>query len=93
MDDFEYETGGEFQLLPGDILLMFTDGLLEARHPTKPDRLFEESGLRAILSDVGYAGGGAQALCEQLAEAVLDFSGGMREDDMTIVAVRREPGA
>jgi phosphoserine phosphatase RsbU/P len=93
MDNFEYETGGEFQLLPGDILLMFTDGLLEARHPANPDRLFEESGVRAVFSDVGYSGGGSKVLCEQLAEAVLDFTAGKREDDMTIVAVRREPEA
>ncbi|MFT4648949.1 MAG: serine phosphatase RsbU (regulator of sigma subunit), partial [Glaciecola sp.] len=83
----QYSVTSYLQLNPGDIILVYSDGLVEARHPTRPDRLFGEDGLRAVLSDVGYRGGSAQELVSELSRNVLDFCDGSREDDMTMVAI------
>lgn len=88
VDDFEYAEGPGVRLAEGDIMIAFTDGLVEARHMSRPDRLFDESGLRAVISDVAPRAS-ARELAEEIVRNVLDFCGGEREDDMTIVVVRR----
>ena len=89
MDDLEYRVGQPLQLSQGDILLVFTDGLVEARHPDLPDRLFDEHGVRAVLSDQGFKGASARECVEAVAAAALEFSGNAREDDITILAIRK----
>ncbi|MBL4771841.1 MAG: SpoIIE family protein phosphatase [Planctomycetes bacterium] len=86
-EQHQYSVTSSFQLNPGDILLVYSDGLVEARHPTRPDRLFGEDGLRAVLSDVGYRGGSPEDLVSELSRNVLEFCEGSREDDMTVVAI------
>ena len=83
----QYSVTSSLRLEPGDILLVYSDGLVEARHPLRPGRLFGEDGLRAVLSDVGYRGGSAEELVNELSRNVLDFCEGSREDDMTLVAI------
>ncbi|MEM9380756.1 MAG: GAF domain-containing SpoIIE family protein phosphatase [Planctomycetota bacterium] len=89
MDDMQYAVGEPIQMEPGDVLLAFTDGLVEARHPDYPDRFFEEQGVRAVLSDAGHQGVSARDTVESVAKAALEFADGAREDDVTIVAIRR----
>lgn len=89
VDDMEYKVGTPIQMEPGDLLLAFTDGLVEARHPDLPDRLFDEHGVRAALSDQGFKGATAREVVEAVAEAALEFSGNAREDDITILAIRK----
>ena len=89
MDDMAYSAKEPIHLAPGDMLLAFTDGLVEARHPDHPDRLFEEQGVRAVLADQGHLGAGAKETVEAVAGAALEFAEGAREDDVTIVAIRR----
>ena len=89
MDDMEYSVGAPVVMEPGDLLLAFTDGLVEARHPDAPDRLFDEPGVRAVLADRGFEGSSAREMVESVAAAALEFSGNAREDDMTILAVRK----
>ncbi len=89
MDDMEYEVGTPLQMETGDLLLAFTDGLVEARHPDLPDRLFDEHGVRAVLSDQGFKGASAREVVEAVAAAALEFSGNAREDDITILAIRK----
>ncbi len=89
-DNHDFERISRTHLGPGDVLLVYSDGLVEARHPDYPDRLFGEEGLRAVISDVGYRGGGPDVLVQELADAVLEFSDGSREDDMTMVAISIE---
>jgi len=89
VEDFEYTAEGPLTLGPGDTLLLLTDGLVEARHRDRPDRLFEEQGVRAVLSELGSTDSTAQHLTETLVKGVLEFAGGQREDDMTVVTVRR----
>jgi len=92
MADFPYTTGASFALTTGDLLIAFTDGIVEARHPEHPDRLFGDDGIRAVLADAGHRGLSAEATVQAIAKEVLEFCDGMREDDITLVAVRRTEG-
>ena len=69
MDDMEYTVGAPLAMESGDLLLAFTDGLVEARHPDAPDRLFDEPGVRAVLSDCGFGGRSARETVEAVAAA------------------------
>lgn len=89
MPDFQYTSGEPLVLAAGDVLLCFTDGLTEARSKSDPDDLLGDDKLRAIFVEAARAGQSAREITEVLVRAVLEFSGGLREDDMTIVAVRR----
>lgn len=89
MDDFEYEADVSLRLEPGDTLLMLTDGLVEARHEDRPDDLYGEEGVRGVIADLAARDSGSQGLTESLVQGVLEFAGGQREDDMTVVTVRR----
>jgi phosphoserine phosphatase len=89
MDDFEYTEGPKVRLDVGDVLIAFTDGFVEARSAQDSDKLFDEAGVRAILENSAAAGKSARELTEALVESALQFSGGLSEDDMTVVAVRK----
>lgn len=93
MEDLAYEAREPIHLEVGDVLLAFTDGLVEARHLDHPDRFFEEQGVRAVLADEGHRGATAQETVEAVAKAALEFAAGAREDDVTIVAIRRVASA
>ncbi|TDJ76359.1 MAG: GAF domain-containing protein [Planctomycetota bacterium] len=89
MADTEYEEGPVMSMSEGDILFAFTDGLVEARHVSDPDRLFGDEGMRAVVADVAASGRSAREMTEEIVRCVREFSGGVREDDMTVVVVRR----
>jgi len=74
------------ELLPGDLMFFYTDGLTEARSPSGAqfgiDRALEilEASPRAKVA----------TLLENVRSAVADFTGGREpEDDITMIAVRR----
>jgi serine phosphatase RsbU (regulator of sigma subunit) len=87
--DFEYSEGDALALGVGDVLLAFTDGFVEARSIDAPDDLFDEAGMRRILSERGAAGATARELTEALVQAALEHAQGNSEDDQTVVAIRR----
>lgn len=89
MDDFKYELGVTLQLELGDMLLMFTDGFVEARSKSAPEHLFDEEGMRKALSECADRGYDAGKTVEHVVRTAIEFSGGIREDDMTLVAARR----
>lgn len=89
MGDFEYEAAAPLMLEPGDRIVAFTDGLVEARHRSRPDRFFGEEGVRAVMAEIAYSDPTAEELTEMLVKSALEFSEGVREDDMTVVVVRR----
>ena len=93
MEDLEYEAREPIHLAEGDVLLAFTDGLVEARHPDHPEVFFEEHGVRAVLADRGHDKATARETVEAVAKAALEFAEGAREDDVTIVAIRRVASA
>ena len=90
MDEFEYVTGRQIQLAPGDVLLVVTDGFVEARSQKDPNELFREEGVRQVLEVEVAKGSSARQITEAVVHAALEFAGGRREDDMTVVAVRRK---
>ncbi|HEX2039979.1 MAG TPA: PP2C family protein-serine/threonine phosphatase [Acidimicrobiales bacterium] len=77
-------TSREVPLDPGDLLLMYTDGLAEAR---QGEQLFGEERIGAILRrDPGES---VTNLCKALLEAARDFATEPLSDDVAILAIRR----
>lgn len=72
---------------PGDSLVLFTDGLIEAR-----DKQKREFGLARLLNLITHSQDlTPDALVERLRSEVLEFSAGSpRQDDIAFLAVRRE---
>jgi hypothetical protein len=82
----QYERGFVY-LAPGDLLLLFTDGLSEAMNPAGEE--FGEERLRALMRQKGVE---ARTLVENIFDAVRTFSGlEVPVDDQTCVVVRRRP--
>lgn len=75
-------------LLPGDVLVLLTDGILEATD--RKGREFGPHRTRQIVSRLGRRP--AREIAESLMAAVRDWSAGKPpEDDRTIVVIRRSP--
>lgn len=68
----------------GDILLLYTDGVTEARNPD--GAFFGEDGLRDVVSRESARG--FEGLCDRVLEGVASFAGGKLEDDVALVVVR-----
>jgi serine phosphatase RsbU (regulator of sigma subunit) len=74
----------ELPLRMGDVLLMYTDGLAEAR---SGGQIFGEERIGGILRrDPGQD---ASILCKDLLEAARDFASEPLSDDVAILAIRR----
>jgi phosphoserine phosphatase RsbU/P len=75
-------------LAPGDLLLLYTDGVTEARNAR--GEFFGEERLAAAVTAV--RGGSATDLVNSVVTAVANFTGDTPSaDDLTIVAVHRQP--
>jgi sigma-B regulation protein RsbU (phosphoserine phosphatase) len=83
----EYEQG-QISIGPGDRLVLFTDGLTEARGAA--DEEFGEQRLLDAL--VEHRGCSAPALQARLADAVLSFTGGRLQDDATLMVLAADMG-
>ena len=74
----------EIPLARDDMAVMYTDGLAEAR---SGDELFGEERIGDMVRrNPGISPG---VLCKQLLDAANDFSAGMVQDDLAILAVRK----
>jgi adenylate cyclase len=84
VDDFQYPIERR-QLMPGDLLLLYTDGVTEAE---SPDESFYTTGrLQRLLRSAPTAG--ARDLVEFVREDVRRFAAGAEQaDDITLLAVR-----
>lgn len=76
----------DLELSPGDAIVLFTDGITEARNKQNEeigyDRLVEWIGRSAHLA--------ARAMVQQLVTSVQEFSSGMPQlDDVTVLVVKR----
>ena len=87
--DETYEAHDPLQLEAGDVLVIYTDGLTEARDPQDHDNLFAEEGVKAVLAEQAAKGADAQAITLALVEAAMETSRGEREDDITVVVACR----
>lgn len=76
----------EIQMAPGDALVLYTDGLTDARNPAG-----ESFGL-ARVERVVSACGGAERLCRAVLEAVGEFTGGAEQpDDIALLVLEFDP--
>lgn len=84
--DDPYEEVG-FELLSGDAMVLFSDGIYEAKGPRG---LYGMDRLRKVLAR--YAGSGAVPMCEAIEQDVVEHLGGHGHDDMTalVVSPRRQ---
>jgi sigma-B regulation protein RsbU (phosphoserine phosphatase) len=70
-------------LLPGDVIVLYTDGIVEARHDRE---FFDENRLVDAVSRA--AGLGAQEIADALVAAAVDFQAGAPRDDIAVVVVK-----
>ncbi|HKA25536.1 MAG TPA: SpoIIE family protein phosphatase, partial [Candidatus Eisenbacteria bacterium] len=82
---------GVVDLRPGDVIVLFTDGVTEAEDRHKGQ--FGEERLIALLKEA--RGGDARAIGDRICQEVLKFSKGLQmADDLTVVVVKvREQAA
>jgi sigma-B regulation protein RsbU (phosphoserine phosphatase) len=75
------------KLAPGDLLVLYTDGITEAANPK--DQMFgEERLLDALLANVHRS---LPEIKHRLLEEVHDFVGGTpRQDDIALIIIRRD---
>ena len=86
LPDAGYEPGRDLWLEPGDVLLLYTDGVTEARD--KSEELLGEERLGDMLRRA--AGGTAEEIVTSIrAEVRAWTSGAPNDDDLTMVAVKR----
>ena len=74
------------ELRPDDLLVLVTDGVLEARHG---DDEFGVEGLRAIVGNTELRD--ASSMADAIEAAVIDHLGGNAQDDLAIVVLRLPP--
>ena len=80
---------GDRVLAPGETLLLFTDGVFEARSPS--GQRFGEQRLEEVL--LPAVAEGAPAVVQALFAAIARFSGDSgSDDDLTALALTRRPG-
>jgi serine phosphatase RsbU (regulator of sigma subunit) len=87
LDDAEYQET-EVSLQPGELLLLFTDGLTEAINAAEEE--FGGERVRALLREAWQANAPADHTLARLAEAVQTFSGSSEMfDDVTMALLKR----
>ena len=69
------------RLEPGDVVLLYTDGVLEGRHERE---MFGEERLRTTIEEVG---GRPADLVAEVMRTVLEFQDGTLRDDVALVAL------
>jgi len=86
--DAELENSS-LRLMPGEALVLYTDGITEARSPD--GGFFGEDRLRRLLGSC--AGCDAATFAERIKDDVLDFQKGDPRDDLAVLVLRAEDGA
>jgi sigma-B regulation protein RsbU (phosphoserine phosphatase) len=68
---------------PGDVVVLYTDGVTEAR---RADAIFGPERLRDLVA--GCEGLDAQAIADRVKDAALDFQPGLPRDDVAVLVLR-----
>jgi len=82
LPDFGYNQG-RVHLEEGDLLLLYTDGVVEARNLR--NELFDDERLLNVLEENHTKG--ATATCNSILQVVSEFSKGIYQDDLTLLAL------
>ena len=72
---------------PGDIVVLFTDGVTEARRGSD---FFDDERLHAAITDA--AGLDAQGIADGIVATALEFQGGYARDDMAVLVIKVPSG-
>ena len=83
--DASYQTA-RFTLAPGRCVVLYTDGVVEARNPER-----QEFGAEGLEAAVPAAAASAAAVAEDVLKQVLSHTGGHLDDDAAVLVLRREP--
>lgn len=70
-------------LEPGDVLVLYTDGITEAR---RNGEFFGDDRVRRLIADAGDLT--AQELADALVSTAVEFQGGMTRDDIAVLVLR-----
>jgi sigma-B regulation protein RsbU (phosphoserine phosphatase) len=73
------------QLSPGEMLLLYTDGVTEARAPD--GTMLRAAGLESLITK--YHDETVESICARIVDEVNQFQKGQPVDDITLVALRR----
>jgi len=82
----EYDTHA-VTLDEGEVLVLYTDGVIEAR---RDGRFFGEERLIELVGSLG--GHSAQEIAEAIADAAWQYGGGVLRDDIAVLALKRPAG-
>lgn len=84
-ENVDYEMG-EVRLQPGDLILLYSDGICEALSPS--GEMFGEDRLEKLLDRL--EGEPLESITKEIIAAVLKWTSGAAQDDMTLVVARVE---
>ncbi len=76
----------EFQLQPGDVVMLYSDGLPEARNPKGV--LYDYPGMEKLIGLIDTDALTAEQICEVIRQEILTFSNYDLADDMTVVVLK-----
>jgi len=93
LEEHVYDAAIEIRMHPGDVLLLVSDGITEARQRKARHEFFGEERVRALLGQQAAAGRDARAIREALIREVQAFTGGKVHDDLTVMVVQRRAEA
>ncbi|WP_190083791.1 PP2C family protein-serine/threonine phosphatase [Streptomyces longisporoflavus] len=83
-DDVEFKSA-EVTLRPGEVCLLYSDGITEARGGPLGDAMFSEERLRSVLAEC--AGMPPEVVTERVQMVVAQWVGEGRHDDMAVLAI------
>ena len=75
MEDSEYQQT-EVQLNPGDVVVVYSDGVTDARSPA--DELYDSQSNHRLIKRVAQTSGGAAAVGRAILQDIREFSAGTR---------------
>lgn len=85
IEDTLYDTAGTIKFMPGDILLIGTDGIWEAQNSHK--EMFGTNRVHSVLER--YANTSANTIADQLVHELEEFRAGEpQEDDVTLMVIK-----
>ena len=84
-----FVSDSHLKLETGDLMLAYTDGLIEASSKDDRENLYGEERLRESFAKLCSEGASTEVIAKSLAESALSFSGGAHDDDITLVVLRR----